>query len=340
MLTVRARRLSLSAAGVAAIHALAFVLVGTTAFATAPAELGLGLTLDLTLTATLFVYLVAVRPGHLPGIVLLPIFAIGALTARVVLPPEGRAALVFVGLAAVAVELGAATLAVVRLRRVVARFRLARRAGRGVRPALLEALEVGLGSRLLAAILVTEVAVVHSALTGWFRRAPRDEGAFFAVHRKRGWSIIAGTLVFLAAVETIGVHVLLARLSPVAAWIVTAVSIYGIVWIVGDAHALRLGGIQVTDERVEGRIGLRWSFSIPRAAIRSVTRIEAKLPRAKDLAACELLWPNVHVELHEPIEVAGPFGIIKRVRHITLAVDRESDLVVRLRPLPESTQAL
>jgi hypothetical protein len=340
MMTLRARRVGISAAGVAAIHGFAFLLAGSAIFARAPAELGLGLVVDLTLTATLLVYLVAVRPGHLPAVALLPVFAAGALTARVVVPEEGRAALVAVGLAALAVEAGAATLLVVRLRRVVARHRLARRAGRPPRAALEEALAHGLGAPLVAAVLATELVMLHRAVVGWFRRAPRDEGAFFAVHRKRAWSVIAATLVFLTVVETVVVHLLLSRVSPVAAWVVTALSGYGLLWILGDAHALRLGGIHVTDDRVVAEIGLRWRFEIPRAALRSVTRIEAKLPRAKDVAACELLWPNVHLELSEPVVVAGPFGITKRVRHITLAVDRESDFLSVLGPLPDPTQAL
>jgi hypothetical protein len=184
------------------------------------------------------------------------------------------------------------------------------------------------------------MAVVASAVTGWFRRAPRDESTFFAVHRLRGWTIVAITIAFLATVETVGVHLLLARVSPLAAWVVTALSIYALVWLAGDPHAIRLSGIRLEPEVIDVTVGLRWHARIPRAAVRSVMPIEAKLPRARDLAACELLWPNVCIELNRELEVVGPFGIRKHVRRLTLTCDRRNDFLAAMGPLPDLGDAL
>jgi hypothetical protein len=340
MTTAAARRVSLAGAGVAAIHLFALLLVRSATFGAAPEVFGVGLTIDLTLTATFVVWLVAVRPGHLPAVALVPVFAGGVLVARLILPPEGRGAVALAGGAMVAVELGLAVLAVSRARRVIARFRVARADGATRRDALAAGLEAAIGSPRLAGFLATEVAIVGYAATGWFRRAPRDAGDFFAVHRRRAWTVIAATLVFLGVVETLAVHVLLSRASPLAAWIATATSIYALVWVIGDTHALRLGGLRVAPRHLEATLGLRWSFRIPRAAIRSVARIGAKLPRAHDLAACELLWPDVLVELAEPVEIAGPLGSRRRVTRLTFSCDRPDDLVAMLGPLPETSGAL
>jgi hypothetical protein len=339
-MTVAVRRVGLSAAGVAAIYGFALLLVGSAAFAGAPEVMGVGLTIDLTLTATALVYFLAVRPGHLPKVALLPVFAGGVLTARLILPVEGRAAVAVAGGALVAVELGVATLLVWRLRKVIARTREARAAGAPWRIALETGLEAALGSSRIAGFLATELAILAAALTGWLRRAPRDAGDFFAVHRRRAWPAIAAIFAFLLIVESAIVHLLVARVSAVVAWILTASSIYALAWISGDAHALRLGGLVVTPRHLEVTIGLRWHAHIPRALIRSVTRIDAKLPRSHDLAACELLWPNVLVELHEAIEVRAPLGARRRVTRFTFSCDRDADLLARLRPLPEPTAAL
>lgn len=338
--TAGARRLAAAAAGLAAIHLFATWLARSATFAQAPELLGVGLTIDLTLTATLVVWLVAVRPGHLPALALLPVFAGGVLVARLILPPEGRAAVALAGGAMVAVELSVAALLVTRVRRVRARFRAARAEGATRRDALASGLELALGSRRLAGFLATELAILAMAVTGWFRRAPRDAGDFFAVHRRRGWTLIAGTLAFLVVIESVAVHVLLSRVSSTAAWIATATSIYGLLWLIGDMHALRLGGIRVTPRHLEATLGLRWSLRIPRTAIRSVTPIAAKLPRSKDLAACELLWPDVLVELSEPVEIGGPLGGVRCVTRITMSCDRADELLARLRALPGAPQAL
>lgn len=340
MTTAAARRVTFAGAGVVGIHLFALMLVRSAMFGSAPELLGVGLMIDLTLTATFVVWLVAVRPGHLPPTALVPVFAAGVLVARLILPPEGRGAVALAGGAMVAVELTVAALAIARARRVIARFRAARAEGASRRDALAAGLETAIASRRLAGFLATEVAVLAYALFGWFQRAPRDAGDFFSVHRRRAWTVIAATLVFLGTVETIGVHVLLSRVSPLAAWIATAASIYALVWVIGDTHALRLGGLCVTPRHLEVTLGLRWSARIPRSTIRSVTRIGAKLPRAKDLAACELLWPDVLVELAQPVEIGGPLGARRLVTRLTFSCDRPDDLTAQLGPLPETPGAL
>jgi hypothetical protein len=143
--TAAVRRIGLSAAGVAAIYAFALLLVRSAMFAESPAAFGVGLTLDLTVTASLLVYFLAVRPGHLPSLVLLPIFAGGVLTARAILPGDSQLAVTVAGAALAAVELGAATLLVVRIRRVAARYRVARLAGATRRDALADGMQLAFG---------------------------------------------------------------------------------------------------------------------------------------------------------------------------------------------------
>src|SRR5262249_27169394 len=67
---------------VLAIHAAAVVSTQWTL----PPPIASGLAIDLTITSALFVYALAVRPGHLPAIVLGPVVIVGAAVAHAALP--------------------------------------------------------------------------------------------------------------------------------------------------------------------------------------------------------------------------------------------------------------
>src|SRR5689334_5835406 len=97
----------------------------------------------------------------------------------------------------------------------------------------------------------------------------------FTVHRRRAWSLIAGCLAALSAIEGAGVHLALAPHAPVVAWVLTAGSISMIAWLVDDARALARGGVTVDARGVQLAIGRRWRGALPWHAIDRVERISA-----------------------------------------------------------------
>ena len=55
---------------------------------------------------------------------------------------------------------------------------------------------------------------------------PAEPGpAVFSYHRKSGYGALLGALLLVFAFETLGVHFLLQRWSPAAAWTFTAFSL-------------------------------------------------------------------------------------------------------------------
>src|SRR5438132_1457589 len=91
--------------------------------------------------------------------------------------------------------------------------------------------------RPIAAVALV-LAIVGYAVAGW--RRPRPAATRFTA--TNGWSLYAGVFAFLCVVETPVVHLAL-HAWPTAAWIATALSLYSVVWLAGDAHALRHGGV-------------------------------------------------------------------------------------------------
>jgi hypothetical protein len=243
--------------------------------------------LDLTCTAGAAMYFIAVRRGHLPRWMLTVTIAAGVMGARFVLHGGGAISLVVLGI----IELVAVTFAVRRIRRGQA--------------------------GIFGHVLVAELQVMASAVRGW--RKPRRDPNVFTSHRTNGWTLIAGTFIGLTLVETPLVHVVLARFGhPTIGWIATGASLYSVAWIIGDVHALRHGGLVVTPDALELRLGVRWRGTISRSEIVSITRCSEAPSRAVDFS---ILGANVLVTVRTPVEIQGLFGRRRRVEQLALSVD-------------------
>jgi hypothetical protein len=314
-----ARLRTLELGALFALLAAIYAFVLTSPFrAPAPPPVAIGMALDLTLTAAAATWWLGVRGAGLPRRAPLVAFGAGALTARLVLPAQAAHLALGAGLA---LELLVAATVVVRAPRLVRRLR--RDAGLPLILRLGDALEdIGI-PRPFARILTTELATLPLALTGWFRRAPR---AGFTVHRTYCTLATHVVLIGLIAAETVALHLLLGRASPIAAWIATASSIYTLLWLIGDAHALRLGRIRVEPGVVIVEIARRWAVVIPRDAIVAVHRETAAAPGAVDREIESTLdlsieTPTVTLELTAPITARGPFGRTRTGARVALTVD-------------------
>jgi hypothetical protein len=295
-------------AALVAIYLAVIAIVGSAAFARAPDVIAFAATFDLTVTATLAVWWLGVRRRAVPAWFLVAVLSWGVALARSRVPHAPLGALVAVGGALEVLSVG---WLLVRIRRVVRAARAAREAGP------IGALEAGLGAggfpARLAAIVATELVVFVLALTGWFRR-PREGFAM----RSTGWLLFAGVIGFLIAVETAVAHVGLAAWSPTVAWVSTASSAYMLLWLIGDAHAIRLYPVAIIGDTLRVTIGIRWRAAIPLADIASVTETHSVPDGALDLALFE---PTVVVALRAPIEVRGLLGRRRRTDRIALTID-------------------
>jgi hypothetical protein len=293
-----------------ALYMVGFAILASGTFARAPELIAFAVTLDLTITATVIAWWFGVRRSALPPWVAFAVFSWGVVVARLWVPHAPIRMLVAVGALAEVVTMGWLLL---RIRRVIRTARAARDEGP------IGSIEAGLiAARMpgrIATIIASEVAVVRLALTGWFRRPERGAMSM----RSTGWLTYVGVFGFLLIVETIVTHVLLATMwSPVAAWVATAGSAYMLLWLIGDAQAIRLHPVAIDGEKLRVMIGVRWRAAIPLSAIASVTEIHSVPDGALNLA---LIEPTVLVTLREPVVVRGLLGMRRRADRLALTID-------------------
>jgi hypothetical protein len=190
------------------------------------------------------------------------------------------------------------------------------------------------GQDRVAAVLASEIAVLSYGLASWRSRphAPAD-AASFTHHRRSGHAAVVLAFGLVLLIEGVGVHLLLARWSALAAWIATAGTAYGALWLLADYRATVLRPILVDGRSLLLRVGLRFTLEVPIDGIASVERLRPD--PGKDAVALPLLAPPTHwVMLSEPRVAEGPYGLRRRVRAIGVAPDDPEAFERRLRSGP------
>ncbi|MGK7295922.1 MAG: hypothetical protein ACNS61_08875, partial [Candidatus Wenzhouxiangella sp. M2_3B_020] len=140
-------------------------------------------------------------------------------------------------------------------------------------------------------------------------------------------------ILMVAAVELVAVHILLQMWSETAALIHAALSLYGVVWLIGDYRAIRRRPHQLRATGMRVRYGLRWDLEATWDQVALARRTRQPAPGDDYLSTVPVGSPRYVVELRAPVEATGPYGITRDVRRIGLVVDEPEAFEERLRSL-------
>ena len=309
----------------AAVYGACVAAVGAMGAAGRPDVFARAVTADLTLFVPVLFYLFLVRGRRLPLVSVVPVFLLSLAGAALVLPDAHEQALHVVGYLGIPAELlvlGFVGVKAVQTAGAVRRSGAESGAGAfydRVRTAARDTLGPNVGSEVLA----TEIALAYYAAAGWRHSAPTDPGAFSA-HRRSGYATVVGVLSVVMAVETVGLHLVVSRWSPTAAWALTLLSLYGLVWIGADYQAIRLRPIRLSPRSLDVRVGLRWSVTIPFEAVVGLYRVESRPPDRKEAGYVRAVLSGdarYYVTLREPVEARGAYGIRTQATKVGFTVD-------------------
>ena len=324
-----------------ATYATELTLVTSNAFARRPALGEMAITFDLLVFVPLVWWLIVVRGGQASLRTLVPVIVASIAGARLVLPREHQSMLPWVRWLIAPAEVAVVAWVAWQIRQIAGRRRAARDSARALAHEghdLLADLSVVLapafGTGMVARTITTEIALLYYAFASWGRRPNVPAGAQpIAIELNGGLLIGIGMAL---AVETVALHLFItSRWGPVPAWLLTATSLYSLLWLVGDFRARALRPTYVTDEAVVIRNGMRADAVIPRARVATVERVTWRTLPAKGpdyLDVTRPAEPNVVLHLREPAEAALLFGRRRRVSRIGLCAEHPDDALRALSP--------
>ncbi|MEY2929967.1 MAG: hypothetical protein RL033_716 [Pseudomonadota bacterium] len=317
--------------------AVLVALFGVSAFiarshltALAPGLIGSAVLIDLVFTSAFCHWMLGVRLGGLPPWTTVSVAAAGLAISRIILPAGVGDTGLLPLLVLVAVESATLLLMVTRVGTILGAYRAARATGAG-RFCAVEAGLTALGPHLalLARWVRVELEVWAFFLFGWYLQARVPRGATaFTHYEDAGWTAIASALAVLVFGEGAVVHLWLAHSGHAAAmWLALGLHVYGFVWIVGDAMALRvkrtylLSGQDGAEPILELQVGIR---ARGRFAISSI--VEVRTGNWDEAGSGEQLVrvsgsANVKLLFGSPVVLRRMFGAPVETMGLLLQVD-------------------
>lgn len=317
-----------------AVYASAFFLLEVLPRTLDPGAIAAGLTVDLVVLVPVLYYVVLVRGRGWPAITLAPVFLLSVGAASLLVPPEHHALLNAIGYALPVAEVAVVGFVGYKAWRIAGANRAASAAGGDFYDRVRDTLRGTFDAPAVVGALAYEVSLVHYAFA---LRAPERTAHSFTYHRRSGYGAVLVALLMAAALELVGVHFLLRSWSGTAAGLHAALSLYGIVWLVGDYRAMRRRPHELGASGLRVRLGLRWDLDVAWDQVDLVRRTRQPVPGDDYLSTVPVGSPQYVVELRAPVEATGPYGHTRAVQRVGLIVDDAQAFEERLRSLGVAT---
>lgn len=329
-----ARRLLLALAVVLALYAVDLACAATVPASAHAFAVNVAVPFDLMVCVPAAFYLLVVRRRGLTPLAVLPVVWAGYLAASQLAAPGLLSPLAVSAAAgsagtfsllpplfAAALALDAAVIAC-EARRLVRAFRAARRASARPYDWFAEAFKVLAPGGRAAHLAGIEGATWYYALFSWRARPDAPAGRHaFSYHRESGFLALVGVIAALLPVEAFAVHLLVAQWSTIAACLLTATSLYALLWLAAAARASVLNPLLVDDETLTVRWAAFVCEDVPLRLVTGVGAAAPDVPKRERLDLSVMGAPPCWIELSEPLEVRTLAGTRRPVRAINVSPD-------------------
>ena len=286
----------------------------------------IGITLDLMITIPL-VYFLLIRKKSISKITVIPWIIGGMLLARALVgdSPDSLAAMATQYLLPL-IELVVVSFIGYRIYQLTQSYKKQGSTHQDFLTAIKQSTEEVFGKGLAANLLAWELAVFYYGLIRWQPMVPAENQ--FTYHKKSSVRPLLIFLMFLVVVETFVLHLLIQLWSPVAAWIVTGISIYSLLWIIAQYKAMAYRPLVVENGYLYLRHGMVYQCAIPLSTIEEI-RLDQQVQKNEGKALSLLPGmetSNVQLVLSEPVEVTGLYGMGKEFEVLSFKVDDAAKL--------------
>ncbi|MGV3630768.1 MAG: hypothetical protein ACO1O6_06165 [Bacteroidota bacterium] len=306
-------------------------LAGSELFSSEKQIFSQAITCDLLLTSPIL-YFLLIRKTSIPRMTVVPVFIAGLWIASAILPEEQRGIadllkLWFLPL----LEIALLVLVIFKVRKAVRSYKL-QKASADFCTALKTSCAGVLPSKA-AAILASEIALFYYAFFSW--KSHKPSGIAFSYHRKTPLVALFVMLLIAIPVETYVVHILVARVSEFGAWILSVLSLYSIVLVLGLLKSILRRPIVIRDDCLVLRCGILAEAELSREEILSVEPIDVSFgpgPGNRSMPFLgEMMSPNFVLCLKEEKTLQGLYGTGKKFRKLAFYVDEKSDFQEQIR---------
>ncbi len=303
--------------------ALLILLKNTSYFSTHPDTLSSAITIDLLVTIPL-IYFLGIRKTAIPKTTVVPFIILGVIICSLILPLENQYYLNgFKTWFLPVIELLVLALVIYNILKARQLYKLNNQNASSDFFTVLKTTCYKILPKIVVIPFVTEIAVFYYGFIHWKKRILKPNE--FSYHKNNGTIGLLMAVVFLIGVETIAIHLLLAKWSTIAAWILTGVSIYSAIQIFGFSKSMLQRPIVIQDEVLYIRYGILNETVINIEDIESIdlstTDFEPNTQTRKLSVLGALEGHNLIIKLKKENTLIGLYGIKRSFKVLALHVD-------------------
>ena len=300
-------------------------------------EVAIGITLDLTLTLPVF-YFLAIRKTKIPKITVIPVFVLGLILSKVLLPEELHTSANLIQLYVLPiVELTVLSIIGYKIYSVRKAYKSAKEGNIDFYEAFHKAAVEVTKNERLANFLTTEISSFAYAFFIW--RKPKKGENQFSIYKESGNIAVFGGVILALIAEGFALHFWIEMYSPVVAWILTIASAYFLIQVIGHIKAMKRRFVSVKDGQIIYRYGI---FGKAVIDINQIEKMESsiydlKIPADRKAQHANLLneleRTNLAIYLKEEVEIEKMYGFKKSGDVILFQVDEVQKFMTLCNPI-------
>jgi len=313
------------------IIGMMIILAKSSIFITNPNTLSIGITFDLLLTVPI-IYFLLIRKTSIPKTTVVPFLIVGMLVCSAILPIENQYFLdLFKTWVFPVVELSIVSYIIYNVAKALKRYKVNKSDEIDFFTALKNTCYEILPKKAVIP-LVTEIAVFYYGFVYWKKRKLNENE--FSYHKDSGTISLLIAIIFIVAIETVVLHILLQKWNVTVAWILTFLSIYSGIQFLGFLKSMSKRPILIKDEKLYLKYGIMKETTIDLKSIDSIEisskDIELNKETRKLSFLGELESHNIIIRLKQENELTGLYGIKRKYKNLALHVDKKSEFRTRI----------
>jgi len=306
-----------------ALLATLVLLIKSNLFANNQDNLSIYITLDFILTIPL-IYFLLIRKRNISNLTVAPILILSTIVASYALPSDNQALLSSIKIWLIPiVELTVITIVILKVRNAILMYKKTANKHHDFYSAL-EETNASLFPKTAARLVTNEIALIYYGFFNFKKISLKPNE--FSNYKGSGIISTLGALIFVIGIEMITVHILLSKWSPALAWVLTILSFYSAIQLIGIIRSVPKRPITIHDNYLQLRFGILTETNISYDAIDYLELANSSdFDKEKDTKTLSLLGElehsNIVIHLKTPQQLQFIYGKPKSYQKLLLFVD-------------------
>jgi hypothetical protein len=288
---------------------------------------------DIVITFPVAYYFLLVQPLKLKKRSIFLVTSCCLAVAYFILPAHQQSYIAQIKKLTMFAELGLLIYAVSKIKRISAAYKQLKEISPYNPYLLRKSMVAVLGNIFAIKLMASEISMLKFGLLPWSNKeATPPNATSYSIHKEAGYVAMFSIVLFACFAELTGFHLLITHYSKTAAMIVSILTAYGIIIIVGDLAAIMKKGVLVMPDRLILRTGIRWVADVDRNNIIAVEKIRIGFEPDKDSFSGGILKSNTNIcfTFAQPVSVERIYGKTVSVTKIVMTVDDADKLIAQL----------